>query len=71
MSDKEKRPEIDNIGVVVTLKGSDRVHQIPINDKTKNVILQVIMQLEGVINVLETPIEGIKIERNEKKYGRK
>ena len=62
-------PKIKNTMVLVELQDGS-IHQVQVKEKTGLNVLSVIAQLEGSINVLEKPIEGLYIEENGTEKGK-
>lgn len=61
----KKEPIIEN--AIIIAKFSDgKCRQVLANKDTINAVLQIVGMMEGNINVLETPIETIDIEVNNK-----
>jgi hypothetical protein len=61
-----KKPELKTIIVLAELRDG-KIHQIALKPDTTSLILALIAQTEGSIDIIETPIEGIYIEENAKK----
>lgn len=61
----EDSPEIEN--AIIVAKFSDgKCRQVLTKKETMKIILQLIGQIEGVVKILEKPINGIDITYNEK-----
>ena len=61
----EDNPEIEN--AIIIAKFSDgKCRQVLTKKETMKIILQLIGQIEGVVKIVEKPIDGIDITYNEK-----